>query len=322
MELQEYDWIVGVVIGNDGMRGLVVSEEGSTFVTTNGGDTWKSANLKLQEDDRIAAAVISNNGMHGLVVSRKGSVFVTTNGGDSWESANLKLGEREQIAGAVISNDGKHGLLAFDRGPVFVTVDSGRTWNITEWDDQVGELTALVSVSLANDIHVAVAVDRSGGAYFLANHLDLAEWRTWALSDAVNELVKNNRVRDSRLFQEIKTFVNDGGSDNDNRRGNGSGTDIAEKSLTGILGELTVMRTVTLTVLFFLVHLLVRLYQYSLRLASFWESRSDAVLLAQSFAEDKAKVFDDLVRALAPDAYDFKSMPRSTLDWPWPRRNP
>ena len=99
--------------------------------------------------------------MHGLVVSRKGSVFVTTNGGDSWESANLKLGEREQIAGAVISNDGKHGLLAFDRGPVFVTVDSGRTWNITEWDDQVGELTALVSVSLANDIHVAVAVDRS-----------------------------------------------------------------------------------------------------------------------------------------------------------------
>ena len=133
------------------------------------------------------------------------------------------------------------------------------------------------------------------------------EWKTWAPSDVVKELAKNNRVRDSRLFQEIKTFLNDGGSDNDNRDENGSPTGVAESSLTRILGELTVMRTVTLTVLFFLVHLLVRLYQYSLRLASFWESRSDAVLLAQSFATDKAKVFDDLVRALAPDAYDFKS---------------
>ena len=77
------------------------------------------------------------------------------------------------------------------------------------------------------------------------------------------------------------------------------------------LGNLTLMRVVTLTILFFLVRVLIRLYQYSLRLAAFWESRSDAVLLADCLAAAKAKRFDDLVNALSPDTYDFNPLPRS-----------
>ena len=73
-------------------------------------------------------------------------------------------------------------------------------------------------------------------------------------------------------------------------------------------------------ILFFLVQLLVRLYQYSLRLAYFWESRCDAVLLDHSFAEKRSERFDGLVSALAPDTYDFKAPPRSPLDWFRPRQ--
>lgn len=79
------------------------------------------------------------------------------------------------------------------------------------------------------------------------------------------------------------------------------------------LNELTLMKIATMTVLFFLVQLLVRLYQYSMRLANFWDSRADAILLRQNFAEKRAEKFDDLVQALAPDAYDFKPMPKSLL---------
>ena len=82
------------------------------------------------------------------------------------------------------------------------------------------------------------------------------------------------------------------------------------------IDDLTVLRAVTLTVLFFLVRILIRLYQYSLRLAAFWESRSDAVLLADCFAQEKAKTFDDLVSALAPDTYDFNPTPRSRFQAP------
>ena len=71
------------------------------------------------------------------------------------------------------------------------------------------------------------------------------------------------------------------------------------------------MRIVALFALFFLMHVLVRLHQYSLRLAAFWDARADAVLLMQSFASRKAETFDDLVAALAPDAYDFKPTPKS-----------
>ena len=71
------------------------------------------------------------------------------------------------------------------------------------------------------------------------------------------------------------------------------------------------MRIVTLIILFFLVQILVRLHQYGLRLATFWDSRADALLLKQSFADHKAAAFDDLVAALAPDAYDFKPTPKS-----------
>ena len=78
--------------------------------------------------------------------------------------------------------------------------------------------------------------------------------------------------------------------------------------------DLTVMRMVTLTVPFFLVQVPARLHQYSLRLTAFWDSRADSVLLAQSFSNQKAVAFDDLVSALAPDAYDFKPPPKPGQD--------
>ena len=69
-----------------------------------------------------------------------------------------------------------------------------------------------------------------------------------------------------------------------------------------------------MTVLFFLVQVLVRLYQYNLRLSAFWDSRADAMFLKNSFAKEKAEKFDHLVYALGPDAYDFKPAPQSLLD--------
>ena len=81
------------------------------------------------------------------------------------------------------------------------------------------------------------------------------------------------------------------------------------------------MQIASMTILFFLVQLLVRLYQYSMRLANFWDSRADAILLDENFAEGEAERFDNLVQAFAPDAYDFKPMPRSLFGWlPWSRR--
>ena len=75
--------------------------------------------------------------------------------------------------------------------------------------------------------------------------------------------------------------------------------------------EITVMRSAALAILFFPVHILVRLYQYGLRLSMFWDARVDALLLARSFAYRSAETFGDLAAAPAPDAYDFKPPSKS-----------
>ena len=121
---------------------------------------------------------------------------------------------------------------------------------------------------------------------------------------------KTTLLRSSDLYRSVSTFV-----DNAGRIGRAGGEDVKadgeESFLSRVLSDLTVMRIITLAIMFFLVQVLVRLYQYSLRLAAFWESRSDAILLAPSFADGKARTFEELVSAISPDSYDFKPGPRS-----------
>lgn len=123
-------------------------------------------------------------------------------------------------------------------------------------------------------------------------------------------------LSNSNFFKEFSAFVLDVstlGSDTEDR--GYPEADSGDRSYLDVFDNITVTRFVIVTVLFFLVQILVRLYQYSLRLASFWESRGDAALMARSFTKTKTERFDDLVRALAPDSYDFKPSPRSPLDW-------
>ena len=65
------------------------------------------------------------------------------------------------------------------------------------------------------------------------------------------------------------------------------------------------MRIAVLFATMYIVQVLVRLHQYTLRLAAFWDSRADAVMLGSTFSDAKPS-FDGLVAALAPDALDFK----------------
>ena len=127
--------------------------------------------------------------------------------------------------------------------------------------------------------------------------------------------------RSSSIFKKVDAFLEEAEARRTQQSlTRATPTERAQSVGPKLVDDLTTMRIVTLTVLFFLVHLLVRLYQYSIRMSGFWESRGDAILLAQSFANGEHIGFDDLVRALAPDTYDFKPTPRSLFGWPIMRR--
>ena len=176
----------------------------------------------------------------------------------------------------------------------------------------------------------------AGGYYVLTKHPSLNGWNDWSLGRIRAVMSQSETLKNSTVFLELVTLDGIGAaSDGDKATGEGSpaggdggrGGDEAPGddrwSFKDFLDDVTVIRIVTVAFVFFLAQVLIRVYQYCLRLSGFWDSRADAVLLRRSFADDKSKRFDILVNALAPDAYDFKAPPRSPLDGfqPW-RRDP
>ena len=330
VKLGATEFIDTAVLSNDGQRVLLVSDAGSVFVSVDGAKSWNKANVKLETAESIKIAVLSNDGQRVLLVSDEGSVFVSVDSGKTWNKADVELNKLETIITATLGSDGKQGLLTGNHGSVFVTQNGGKSWAKTQWDSQVPALDYLVSVPLDYGAHTAVAVDNEGIAYLLQAHPDIRDWKKWLLSEVENKLQENKLVRNSRIFRQIKAFLADVGTIGNGKRA--ADSDNKKQELTKSppnnnrnswfdIDDLTAMRIATMTVLFFLVQLLVRLYQYSMRLANFWDSRADAILLDENFAAAKALRFDDLVQALAPDAYDFKPMPRSLFGWSLSRRN-
>ena len=311
LALKEGERIVTAALDADGRFGVLGGDEGSVFVIQDDGETWSVLEgLALKEGERIVTAALDADGRFGVVGGDEGSVFVTQDDGETWSVLEgLALKEGERIVTAAFDADGRFGVVG-DEGSVFVTQSSESGWNSTELDHQ--GTTFIDVVSAVPEGRNFVAINSDGEIHLLKAYPDMAEWENRSLDAMRNRVQDDEILRKSRIGEEITKFLNaalsaDGNVDS----GEGSKPGNGEGVFSGLLDDLTVMRVVTLIVLFFLVQMLVRLYQYSLRLAAFWDSRADALLLAQSFADHKAATFDDLVTALAPDAYDFKPSPKS-----------
>ena len=228
-----------------------------------------------------------------------------------WAKLDVVLKAGERVGDEKSSADGKHIVIVGNEGTVWVTADYGQSWKMTQGDNQGNRLDFLVTTPPGNTNPVAVAVGTDNGEiYLLKTHPDMADWERWSLQEISDKIKENKLLRNSRIFEQVSDFLT-----NDiysfNSTGDGKPRISTDNGFLGLdLSDLTVMRIVTLTVLFFLVQVLVRLYQYNLRLSAFWDSRGDAVYLAHSFAGKKSERFEDLVSALSPDEYDFKPAPK------------
>ena len=312
LRLKEGEEIVTAAFDADGRLGVVTGSEGSVFVTQNGGKTWSvPEGLALKEGERIVTAALDADGQFGAVAGSEGSVFVTQNGGKTWSvPEGLALKEGEEIVIAAFDADGRFGVVAGSEGSVFVTQSSALRWNSTERDYQGTSFIDVVSaIPGGRDF---VAMDGDGGIHLLKAYPDMAEWENRSLDAMRIRIQEDEILRKSVIGREITKFL-DGAFSADGNIDSGEGPKPGNDKgfFSARSDEVALMRVVTLIILFFLVQILVRLHQYSLRLATFWDSRADALLLKQSFAYHKAAAFDDLVAALAPDAYDFKPTPKS-----------
>ena len=294
----------------DGTRGVIVGSKGSVFVTSNGGKDWEERKkIVFGEGEKVDTASFSKDGTRGVIVGSKGSVFVTSNSGRTWDrSANgPNLENSVSVSSAKFSSDGAYGVLASNEGSIFVTADGGRKWVETNTSEIDHELQILEIVEPPNKSYLVISVTDEGATYILKKHTNLTDWATLPPTEVKTKMGNIDIRGTSKILGNINQFIANYYSKSVIKTG--------ESSSSNYIDDLSILRIVTMTILFFLVHILIRLAQYSLRLASFWDSRRDAVLLAKSFAGKSTETFDDLVHALAPDSYDFRPMPKSMLDW-------
>ena len=233
----------------------------------------------------MASATFRNDNESGIVMGNDGSVFLIRGRGEEWDWVPTK-------------GDGMEGNPGFNS----VGVLPANQLKENDTTDKNSE----------NEAYVAKTLDEV--YYVLMEYPELDKWKSMLLADLRNRMKQDEILESSEIFGTINKRVakNLGVSGNE-----GTG----EKPSRLIFDDLTVKRTVSMIILFILVNILVRLSQYSMRLAGFWESRTDAVLLSASFAGGKMERFDNLVAALAPDSYDFKSAPKTQLDL-FQSRNP
>ena len=311
--------VIQVALSADGTTGVVATMSASVETTADGGDTWSPTNVELNAGgEEVSEAAWSADGKTGIFATTSGSVYMTTDGGNSWSLQTVELKRREWVIEAGFNKDGTTGIVAGDEGSVLavMTTQKGITWSLANYE--LNPRAGIRGVAFSTDGEVGVVADGDGSTLVLKKYPHLETWNEWSPVFVLRNLNQDPILGKSDFHQEIAAFV---GSLTTSSSGGAKGAPRASEGTISLLfGEINVVRGVTLAVVFFLVQILVRLSQYNLRLASFWDSRADAVLLAGSFATGRAVKFDDLVVALAPDAYDFKPAPRSQFDWFRPRR--
>ena len=338
MKLAEDERIAEAAFSADGRIGLIGGDGGeffregyaSLYMTEDGGRTWAPINGKLAASERVAAAAFNANGEVGMFVGDSGSLFITTDGGKTWKSSSSNLGDRGLLREAAFSADGRIGLIVSRHGSELLTQDDEMNWISSKlfgdphWFDgpSIGSYSP-VQVAHHSAGFVAEAED---GYYVLAARPELAGWKGWSLERIHSVMDGDETFRDSSAFRKLLTSYGsstefDGGRTTGEKAptsdagGGASNKALGDQGpLNDFLDEATVIRLVTVTIVFFLAQVLVRLYQYCLRLSSFWDSRADAVLLDHGFAYNKSKGFATLVNALSPETYDFKPPPRTLLD--------
>jgi len=92
-------------------------------------------------------------------------------------------------------------------------------------------------------------------------------------------------------------------------------TDNDESELQKWLGKSTLPRIFSIIVIFYVVHLLVRLYQYHSRLAGFFEARADGLLLEPHYGKSHQSMeLKELIAVLSPESVQYGDLPKNASE--------
>ena len=328
----------------DGDRALIATSDGALHLTVDGGDTWTKETrdqLGLKGAEWIVDAVIADEG-RWVVVGDRGTVRVGDDG--EWDRPRLPgsgtdgvlfAGKKSAMLVNVVNtvrSAGEGNQLMLADGVAWFWNDRTKIWANLGIGFNPGETAAAIALdedvpivlgtegtvsigqvprppygelprsmdpedisiaSLDDTLVVAIREDTDAGEEKLAIY-----YRKKHNVDNISELV-DSLPEESQLRQRMAVAL--------------------EKAKLSTMEEFGIdqtfwMRFATIAATIYFVQLLVRFCQYSFRLAAFWDSRADAVLLGHSFSDSSKPQFDSLVTVMGSDSVDFKA-PRFSY-WP------
>lgn len=304
---------------------LIDSEEGidqSAWI-----DAIRSIPRRGERGDRLMTGAFSNGENVGAFGTRSGRVFLTVNRGARWdEQDDLGFESSEWMQFAAFSKDGKLAVIAGSEGTVTVARNIGSESRI-QWStvEAPRNVTDDLSMLWEEDdreegqynrnlyIHENAVIARIGRDYIDERSKDyyalvyFGEPDERPISELYQSIRKHSVMGDAEIIREIDSRIRDVDDLSNRNSGSPLGREISA----------LLTRAVVLAILLFISQHLMRMSQYDMRLAAFWDSRANALLLFKNFARKKSRTFDRLVDSLAPDDYDFKStrrMPHINLD--------
>ena len=342
--IQTNEKLIEATVTPDGNVVTIGLSRGMVF-TTNAGVDWRSTKLSLPIGERMIASSVSPDGRTVAVTTSRDNIYVSHDRGSEWSSSKLSTEGFERLEKVAFSDNGIFGIILGSSDSLYITRNRGTTWEAVELaldsrdniDDvawllesghfrsQNAHANASNASQLESGRNVAskdkeillgafVVKTQKSQYFYLREYSELSDWRDWSPEAVRRTMERNQLLRSTPIYSEISKFMFEETHSEENVATSSAVPNDDNVATTNrFLDNITIMRVVTATILFFLVHLLVRLYQYSLRLAAFWESRSDAILLCSSFAKGESESFDQLIYAMAPDSYDFKGTPRSSF---------
>ena len=326
--------LLDVYFHADGQQGLIATTI-ETYVTGDGGETWQQNRLGLNPNESLAGAVLSDSGAL-LVVGDEGTVHVPASG-NSIQTVPPDYVASNKKGGLVLLNS----LQYVDDGqPVTKWARTSKNDVWTKSDEGVWQ--QLRTKFLRNESVAATTSSAGGepivvgnrGSVYMEGHTtsfrgdfpgdEEGKYGDFAVTFLDENLVMAVSYRDEvavysktrhRLdnIEDLQALIQKLPDESNFRK------DVASSQLDeGLPKELSYlekfgidqtfwMRLVTMAATIYFVQLLVRLYQYAVRLATFLDARADAILLHASLGDTNTKSsFNELVFAMGHESVDFK----------------
>lgn len=107
-------------------QGIITSQNGSVYLSTNGGQTWQNQKIEAEQTqsdaDFYTALWLENNKI--LVAGKKGAIFLSNNGGKTWQ--NKSFLKRNYYT--MVFKDSQKGYIAGEKGSLIYTQNGGKKW--------------------------------------------------------------------------------------------------------------------------------------------------------------------------------------------------